>query len=524
MAKKVKTIPATLDIMTAVPLGEPVKRRTACYARVSTDHEDQANSYEAQVDYYTNYIKSRSDLEFVSVYADEGISGTSTAHRKGFNKMVEDALAGKIDLILTKSVSRFARNTVDSLTTIRKLKEVGCEVFFEKENIWTFDSRGELLISIMSSLSQEESRSISLNTTWGQRKRMADGKVSVPFGRFMGYDRGEDGSLVINEEQAVVIRKIYAYFLQGMTTNMIAKKLTQEGIKTPGGKEKWYKTTVKSILTNEKYRGDALLQKTFTTDYLTKKKKVNEGEVPQYYVENDHNAIIDPAVFDRVQREMQNRIDRKGSVHIFSGRIICGECGGCYGSKVWHSNDKYRRVIWQCNHKFDGEQKCYTPHLTEDQIQNAFLIAANKAIKGRDEAIAAFEAAKDTVFDTTALEKDAEETESEMQVIADRVQALIRENAAIAIDQEDYRRRFSEMSERYDEAKNRYENLKAAISEKNTRLATIDDYMKLLKKQGDKIPEFSAELWCGMVESVTVYKDKTIFTFRGGRKESVTLP
>lgn len=251
MAKKnVTTIPATISRFTAAPINTRTKRRVAGYARVSTDMEDQQTSYAAQCDYYTNYIKSREDWEFVALYSDEGISATSTKYRDGFKQMIDDALAGKIDLIITKSVSRFARNTVDSLSTIRKLKESGVEVYFEKENIWTFDSKGELLITIMSSLAQEESRSISENCTWGVRKRFADGKVSVPFGRFLGYDRGEDGNLVINEEQAKVVRRIYGLFLQGKSPYVIAKQLTEEGIPTPGGKKVWGKAVVQSILTN----------------------------------------------------------------------------------------------------------------------------------------------------------------------------------------------------------------------------------------------------------------------------------
>lgn len=205
----------TLTRFTAVPITEQRRRKVAAYARVSTDHEEQQSSYEAQLDYYTNFIRNHDGWEFVNVYADEGITGTSTKHREGFKQMVADALAGKIDLIVTKSVSRFARNTVDSLTTIRQLKEHGTECYFEKENIWTFDSKGEPLITIMSSLAQEESRSISENCTWGQRKRMADGKVSVPFSRFLGYDRGENGELVVNPEQAEIVKRIYTEFLQG---------------------------------------------------------------------------------------------------------------------------------------------------------------------------------------------------------------------------------------------------------------------------------------------------------------------
>ena len=217
MAKKVTMIPATLDMNTSKPMDGAIKKRVAGYARVSTDNEDQVNSYEAQVDYYTDYIQKRDDWTFVKVYTDDGISGTSTAKRTGFNNMIEDALNGKIDLIVTKSVSRFARNTVDSLSTIRRLKDQGIEVYFEKENIWTFDSSGELLLTIMSSLSQEESRSISLNVTWGVRKGMQDGKVHVAYKNFLGYDKGEDGNLVVNEEQAKVVRRIFSFFIQGLS-------------------------------------------------------------------------------------------------------------------------------------------------------------------------------------------------------------------------------------------------------------------------------------------------------------------
>lgn len=284
MSRAVTMIPATKNRFTALPTASVARRKVAGYARVSTDSEEQQTSYEAQVDYYTHYIQSREDWEFVGVYTDEGISATNTKHRDGFKQMVKDALAGKIDLIVTKSVSRFARNTVDSLTTVRKLKEHGTEIYFEKENIFTFDSKGELLITIMSSLAQEESRSISENVTWGQRKRFADGKVSMPYKQFLGYEKGEDGTPVINEEEAAIVRLIYKLFLEGKTPAGICRYLEQQGIPTPSGKQKWSQTTVDSILSNEKYKGDALLQKKFTTDFLTKKMKVNEGEVPQYYV------------------------------------------------------------------------------------------------------------------------------------------------------------------------------------------------------------------------------------------------
>jgi DNA invertase Pin-like site-specific DNA recombinase len=234
----------------------------------------------------------------VNVYTDEGLSATSTKKREGFKQMMADALAGKIDLIITKSVSRFARNTVDSLTSIRQLKEKGVECYFEKENIWTFDGTGELLLTIMSSLAQEESRSLSQNVAWGIRKQMADGKIHLPWSRFLGYRKGKDGKPESVPKEAETVRLIYSLFLEGETYAGIARILTEKGIPTPRGKRVWIYDTVKSILANETYKGDKLLQKAYTVDYLTKKRKVNTGELPQHYLTESHEAIIPPAQWE----------------------------------------------------------------------------------------------------------------------------------------------------------------------------------------------------------------------------------
>ena len=518
---KVTTIPATISRFTATPINEKKKRRTAAYARVSTDSEEQLTSYEAQVDYYTNYIKGRDDWEFVTVYTDEGITGTNTKHRDGFNRMVQDALDGKIDLIVTKSVSRFARNTVDSLTTVRKLKEKGVEIYFEKENIWTLDSKGELLITIMSSLAQEESRSISENCTWGQRKRFADGKVTVPFKRFLGYDRGPDGNLVLNTDEAVTVRRIYSMFLQGMSPYGIATHLTAEGIKSPSGKDKWNAGAVRSILTNEKYKGDALLQKSYTVDFLTKKKKVNEGEIPQYYVEGNHEAIISPDVFEQVQQELEHRKQVKGrhsSVHLFSGKIRCGQCGEWYGSKTWHSTSKYRRVVWQCNHKYDGNEKCTTPHLTDDDIKRLFVSAVNQLIGQKDTIITALTASLDTAFDLTVFKAEQAELESEMMVVSDLMQKCIYENAHVALDQVEYKKRYNGLTERFNAAKARYESMDETIRNKQSRRATIETFLRTLAK-ADLIDKFDTVLWCGLVDFVTVFsKNDVRFTCKNGQE------
>lgn len=521
---RVTKIPATLAQYTAIPIAVPRNRRVAAYARVSTDHEDQQTSYEAQVDYYTNFIRSRADWDFCGIYTDEGITGTSIKHREGFKQMVQDALDRKLDLIVTKSVSRFARNTVDSLTTIRNLKEKGVECFFEKENIWTFDGKGELLITIMSSLAQEESRSISENCTWGQRKRMADGKVSVPFDHFLGYDRGPHGELVINEEQAKTVRLIYDLFLQGLTPHAIAKQLTAMGIPTPRKKAIWNQGTVRSILTNEKYKGDALMQKCYTVDFLTKKQAVNRGVLPQYYVEGDHEAIIPPETFELVQQEMNRRLNKEkrySGVDIFSSRLICGECGSYYGAKVWHSNSKYRRVIYRCNHKYHEGKTCETPHATEDEIKLWFISALNKLFACKDEVIANLKAMSSLLFDTDELEKNSARLETEMELAGKLVQKAIAENARVAQDQQAYKLRFDELTKRYEAIKQQYDEVGRQITERNSRRIAMQQFITTLQAQNGLVKEFDPTLWGILLDHVTIHsKDDVRFTFKDGTEIS----
>ena len=520
MAKRVMTIMPTLVRFTEAPIAEHRKRKVAAYARVSTDSDEQFTSYEAQIDYYTQYIKARDDWEFIQVYMDEGITGTSTKHREGFKQMVADALEGKIDLIVTKSVSRFARNTVDSLTTIRQLKDKGVECFFEKENIWTFDGKGELLITIMSSLAQEESRSISENCTWGQRKRMADGRVSVPFDHFLGYERGENGELVINEEQAKTVRLIYDLFLQGLTPHTIANRLTAMGILTPRRKAKWNQGTVRSILTNEKYKGDALMQKCYTADFLTKKQVPNNGVLPQYYVEGDHEAIIPPETFELVQQEMlrrNNRDNRYSGVDIFASRIVCGECGSYYGAKVWHSNSKYRRIIYRCNHKYHDGKTCSTPNLTEDEIKLSFVAAVNRLIANKDEVIANLEGMCQTLFETETLESEREKLNTEMYLLQNMIQAAIAENAHVALEQNIYQKRFDELSGKYEDAKRQHDDIKQQIADKTSARTAASQFIGTLKKMDGLITEFDLSLWGSLLDHATVYsKEDMRYTFKDG--------
>ena len=518
MAKTVRVIPATINRVTMEPISATTKRKVAGYARVSTDLEEQQSSYEAQVSYYTDYIRGRDDWEFVDVYTDEGISATSTKHREGFQRMVEDALDGKIDLIVTKSVSRFARNTVDSLSTIRKLKEHGTEVYFEKENIWTFDSKGELLLTIMSSLAQEESRSISENVRWGQRKKAADGKYTLPFDHFLGYDKGPDGTPVVNKEQAAIVRRIYGLYLQGYSVLKIAKILTADGIPSPAGKKKWNDQTVHSILTNETYMGDKILQKTYSLDFLHKERIRNKGEVPMYHVEQDHEAIIPPETFQRVQDEMERR--RSGphtGETIFSGKIFCGDCGKFYGPKVWHSNDKYRKVIWQCAHKYHGQRTCTTPHVYEDWIKEAFIQVCNKLGDGRNEVIGNLREVQAIIGGTETLGQQKVILLRERDHYAELLQDLIDQNARVAQDQKAYSEQYDALYKQYAEAETKLQALEKSIQSKEMRQRQIAEFIAAVEALPETVSDFQSDLWATLVDHVTIYGKKDVrFTMTNG--------
>lgn len=524
-ARSVTVIPQTINPQTRMPGDTAAKRRVAGYARVSTDSDEQFTSYEAQVDYYTNFIKKNPKWSFVGVYTDEGISGTNTKHRDGFNSMIKDAMDGKIDLIVTKSISRFARNTVDTLTNVRKLKENNVEVYFEKENIYTFDSKGEVLITIMSSLAQEESRSISENVTWGHRKRFADGKVSIGYSHFLGYEKGpdKDHPLAIVEEEADVVRRIYSMFIEGKTPFTIAKTLTEEGIPTPAGKETWGSTVISSILTNEKYKGAALLQKSFTIDFLQHKSKVNEGEVPQYYIEHSHDAIIPPEDWELVQLEMMRRksLGRSYSGNsVFGARLICEDCGSFYGAKTWNSTSKYRRTIWQCNHKFnDKERRCTTPHLNEEDIKVRFISAYNSIISDKDSILDDCRQMMDTLTDTTELNGKIDELTSELEVIAGLTRKLIEEHATKAMNQDYFNKKYDEYDKRYNETIGKIDSLKEKSLQRKAQAESISAFMFELFDEDEILTEFDNKLWISAIDNVLVRRNgKLEFCFRNGMK------
>ena len=525
--KKVTMIPQRIQPLTQLPLQAMVRRKVAGYARVSTDSEEQENSYEAQVDYFTDYIRQRDDWEYVKVYTDEGVTGTSTRRREGFNEMIADALAGRIDLIVTKSVSRFARNTVDSLTTIRELKAHGVEVYFQKENIYTFDGKGELLLTIMSSLAQEESRSISENVTWGIRKSFSDGKVSMNYKSFLGYRRGEDDTPEIVPEEAEIVQTIYRRFLEGNTVHEIARALTAADIPTPMKRKVWCETTVQSILTNEKYMGDAILQKTFCTDFLTKKMKKNEGELPQYHVRNSHPPIVSAEVFELVQMEIESR-RRFGSRYsgrgVFASRIVCADCGGFYGSKVWHSNDPYRTVIWRCNRKYEKGKNCTTPHVKEDDVKAGFVQVMSRLLASKQEVLEGCRQILDEVLTTDEQSRQIAKLQDQAVGLAQRIRGLVNENARTQMTEDEF-------TPEYDRLVSQYEKLAAKIAviqrvkeDKEYREKRISLFMRMLAGQEECL-EFDPAVFTAFVEKVVVSGTKKdvrlVFVLRDGSEYGI---
>jgi len=524
---KVRVIPSTINPITLSPLGQISRRKVAAYARVSTDDEEQATSYETQVKHYTEFIQKKPEWEFVKVYADDGISGTSTKRREGFNEMIKDALDGKIDLIITKSISRFARNTLDTISYTRKLKAKGIEVYFEKENLWSLDDKTEFLLTIMASMAQEESRSISQNVTMGKRWGMKEGRVSWAYSNMLGYTK-ENGKIMVVENEAILVRKIYQLFLrEGKTCSGIAEYLKAQGIPTPSGKSyKWTKNTINSILRNEKYKGDALLQKTYTTDYLEHRVEKNRGHLPQYYVENSHPAIIDKEEWEIVQAELMRR-DKIGAAYsgnsIFSSKLICGDCGGFYGRKLWHSTDKYAKEVYQCNRKFNKDkEKCETPTLNEDDIKALFIKAYNEVITDKERVIEDTIEIRTLLTDTTEIEKRIVEVNADMELVGQAVERLIRDNASKAQSQDEYKKKYDELSKRYDKLKEKSDELTQEKVNKKGLYAKLTSFINSLKEADSILLEWNDNVWRLMVENGLVHRDGSItFKFYNGTEITV---
>ena len=432
--------------------------------------EQQETSYEAQVKYYTEKITDNPNWTMAGIYADDGKSATSTKKRDDFHSMIDDCMAGKIDMIITKSISRFARNTVDALMNIRRLKEKNISVFFEKEGINTLEGSGELLITILSSQAQEESRNISENCHWGIVRKFESGKVIVNHSKFLGYTKDKDGNLVIIPEEADLVRRIFRLFLEGNSSYKIKRILEADGILTVTGKTVWQATVIDKMLTNEKYMGDALMQKTYTVDFLTKKKVINKGIVPQYYIEDDHEAIISKELFHRVQEEKARRSaiyyppDKKkcgpfkgkySAKYVLSDIMVCGECGQPYRRQVW-SKYGVKKAVWRCDSRLKhGSKRCrHSPTLKEDSLHEAIMTAIG-SYSAQDEPAKYDEQLEQLEQKMLGLIEDSsggayadDAFDLEYQKIADEIKKLKRKKAKAAKEKklsESYGERMQEM-------------------------------------------------------------------------------
>lgn len=410
MARNITVIPARQISSADESMGQSVQKlRVAAYCRVSTAQEEQLLSYENQVNYYTKFINENPLYEYAGTYADEGISATNTKKRDEFKRMIADCRAGKIDMVITKSISRFARNTLDCLNYVRELKELGIGIIFEKENINTLDAKGEVLLTILSSLAQDESRSISENSTWGIRRRFEKGQHKMSTKRFLGYDTDEEGKLVINRKQAVIVKRLYHEFLSGKTVDYIKRIFEREGVVNWDGSTKWQVTTLQSMLENEKYKGDTILQKSYTVDFLTKKRVLNQGEIQKFYIEDDHEAIIEPWIWEFVQLEIlrrkeylqehgTNSYSNNTENNPFASKIVCGACGKVFARKGWRSSKGVDRKVWQCSerYKVKGVIGCANRHVEESTLEKAFIMAWNGILENKEYFLKKWEEQKDS--------------------------------------------------------------------------------------------------------------------------------
>ncbi len=386
VAKTVRVIPAKPELAGKSTIKQAL--RVAAYCRVSTDKDEQEKSYETQKSYYTDLIMRNPEWQLAGIYADEGITGTQATKRPDFMRMIRDCKKGKIDLIITKSVQRFARNTLDSIEYSRMLKNLGIGIIFETQGLDTRKMSNEFMLTIFASMAQNESENISANVKWGRQKAFKNGSVHFAYKSFLGYRKGVDGKPEVIPEEAEIIRRIYSDYLSGASLRDIASRLMDDGIPTAKCKKKWTPEVIKSILQNEKYVGDALLQKTYVVDCLTHKSKVNNGELPQYYIENNHPAIIERGMWNQVQEELKRRSGKRkvkevgttteqgkySSKYALTELLVCGECGKPYRRCTWSKNGK-KKIVWRCISRLDyGKKYCKeSPSIEEHILQDAIL-------------------------------------------------------------------------------------------------------------------------------------------------------
>lgn len=469
-----------------------------------------------QVEHYTEYIKKNSDWEFAGIYADDGISGTNTKNREEFNRMIEDCEKGTIDMIITKSISRFARNTLDCLKYIRQLKEKNIPVYFEKESINTMDAKGEVLLTIMASLAQQESQSLSQNVKLGLQFRYQNGQVQVNHNRFLGYTKDENGKLIIDPEQAEVVKRIYREYLDGASMDKIAAGLEADGILTGAGKPKWHTSTINKILRNEKYIGDALLQKTYTTDFLNKTRVKNNGIVPQYYVEGDHEAIIPKEIYMRVQEELVRRrvvrVSANGkkrsysSSHCFSQLIICGDCGEMFRRLHWNNRGK-KSIVWRCTSRLEATGlECHARTVYEPDLEEIVVTAINELLGDKSKYQEQLQqniasVIRDASTSTTdAIDKELIELQKDLVKKANNKEA------------------YDEIADKIFELREKRQLASLDTAQRDEQLQRITELQDFIQEQNTYLKEFDETLVRRWLKQITIYPDYCTVELKSGLK------
>jgi len=519
MINKVKKIRKIEPIHQKVILELQPKKRVCAYARVSTDSIEQKDSFYYQVEYYKNYIGKRDDWEYAGIYADEARSGTQIKKRDEFSQMIKDCMNGKIDMIITKSVTRFARNTVDSIKAIRKLKALGIGVYFEKENINTLSEKSEILLTILSSLAQGESETISTNNKWGIKKRFEDGtfKLSIPA---YGYNKDENGELIVNKEEAKIVRRIFIEYLNGKGPYVIARGLNEDNIPTKRTAEEWQESVIKVILQNPIYEGDLLLQKTYTTEVLPFERKVNKGEMPQYFIENNHEPIITREEGQMVRkiyeyRRKQMGIDDSGKYqnrYEFSSRIICGECGSIFRRQKIYIGKPYEKIQWCCIQHIRDISKCSMKAIREDIIKEAFLTMWNKLVSNYKNILVPLLESLKSLRINEEQEEEVKDLNNKIMELTEQSHILSRVVSKGYIDSAIFIERQNALTVEIETAKKRRNQL----LDNNGFEKEIEGTLRLLdliKYSSEVMEEYDENLFIHTVEKIIIGKDYEV-TFK----------
>ena len=510
---------------TVSQVNSATKKQVGAYCRVSSEKEMQLNSFDAQVKYYTEYITQREDWHLVKIYADEGITGTNTKRRSGLKDMLRDCKDKKLDLIICKSISRMGRNTADLLKIVRETRELGVDIFFENENIHTLGSGGEFLITVFASLAQDTSRQISENVIWGQDKAMRSGKIFCN-NYIMGYDR-VDGKLVINEEQAKTVKRVFDLFLEGYGIRTIAKQLEQEGHKTAKGKDKWNPVSVRAMLKNEKYCGHLLLGKSYTQDYLTHKRVINRGEKVKYLFTSDENGnycvppIITEEQFKATQIELERRRNladpdlennrsRYSSRHALSGKIICGKCGAKFRRCVWNKGKPYERIVWKCTTYMEkGKSNCPSDALPQDILYKAMTLILQALKSDQDDVLDNFMKSAEEVIDNTGYETEMLDVQVQINQLNTELKNLRLMRRRNEITEQEFTEDAKDIRENIEALNKAYETLEKS----NALVANKKDKMRLLKdtlqKEFGDI-ECTDEIIKGLVKNIVVHSRDNI--------------